>query len=557
MKFKKFIIPIIIIAAIAGFFIFKSKKATDIPENAPQIVEVMRGEVSATVSATGVLTPITTINLSSNVGGEIVEINVEEGDIVKAGQIIAKIDPSDLQSDLEQAQAENRSSQANLDSAKQSRDMQYIQTQSNIESAKQSLESAKKRLAQAQKEYDIQPTLTNESIKQAQTSLENAQANLSQIKNASNPQRLASAKSAYESAQASYNQNKNNLSRKKELHKKGFLSQSELDSAQEAYDVAQAQLSSAKKTYDTADGECNEALKSAQAQVDQARSALKVANANKVQIDIKKQDLEAAKASVKQAEASLMSAKSGVYQNQMREEAIRQADSQIVKSRAVLENAQTQLGYTTIKAPRDGVIINKYAEVGSVVTAGRSSMGGSGQGITIVDIADISRMQVVVNVDETDIAKIKMNQEVEVTVDVFSEEKFEAKVVKIAPMAEVEQNVTTIPVTVELAKTDNRLKPEMNATCDFIIRRAKNVLYLPIDAVTMTDKGAEVNVVKGGHEKMKSKPAPPEQKIVKTGISGDDYIEIVEGLKEKDKVIIPEVLPDMDGRRMRRPPRMF
>ena len=269
--------------------------------------------------------------------------------------------------------------------------------------------------------------------------------------------------------------------------------------------------------------------------MDTAVSALKVANTNKIQIDIKKQNLADTKAAVAQAEATLINAKSNVYQNQMKNEAIRQASAQIVKTSAAVNNAKTQLGYTTVKAPRDGVVTSKYVEVGSVVTSGKSSMGNTGKGITIVDIADISRMRVVVDVDETDIGKIKMNQKVDVTVDAYSDEHFSGKVIKIAPIAAEDQNVTTIPVTVELSKTDRRLKPEMNATCDFIVQKAEDVLYLPVDAVTATDNGQIVNVMKDG------KPVP---KKVQVGISGDDYIEIVSGLNEGDKVAIIEAPTD-------------
>ncbi|MBO7392577.1 MAG: HlyD family secretion protein [Abditibacteriota bacterium] len=611
-KIKKFIIPALVIAAAAGFFLWKNahKQTEETPTG--EITRVQRGRVASTVSATGVLTPITTINLSSNVGGEIVEMTVDEGDMVKAGQVIARIDPSDLKADLEQAEADNRSSQANLDSAKQNRDMQVIKTQSNIENAKQALAAAEKRLNQAQYEYNVQPTITAENINQAKTNLADAQAALEQTKKATVPQRLASAKASYNEAQAAFEKAENDYARKKELQAKGYISKSDFDAASESYQSAKARLDSAKKTYDTVNDECNQTVKAAEARVTNAQSALKVANANKVQIEIKRQELASAKASVAQAKAALISAKSGVYEDQMREDSIRQAEAQTVKSRAALDKAKTQLGYTDIKAPRDGVVIAKYAEVGSVVTAGKASMGGSGKGITIVDIADITRMQVEVNVDETDIAKVKMGQDVEVTVDAYEDEQFKGKVVKIAPMATSEQNVTSIPVTVEIAQTDNRLKPDMNATCDFIVEKVEDALYLPSEAVTMTDEGAQVQVLKGmksPEEMMKSGKGPKgmpkgmkpgqmpsgggrpsgmgrpsgapsgmgrsgkgapgglpkgvtvEKKIIETGVVGDDNTEIKSGLNEGDFILVPDATLDMFGsgnnNRRRGGPRMF
>ena len=80
-------------------------------------------------------------------------------------------------------------------------------------------------------------------------------------------------------------------------------------------------------------------------------------------------------------------------------------------------------------------------------------------------------MQVEVNVDEADIGQIRQGQPVRISVDAYPDERFRGRVTKIAPQAVAEQNVTTIPVTVEVSVREDRLKPGMNATCDFIVER--------------------------------------------------------------------------------------
>jgi RND family efflux transporter MFP subunit len=161
-------------------------------------------------------------------------------------------------------------------------------------------------------------------------------------------------------------------------------------------------------------------------------------------------------------------------------------------------------------------------------------MAGSGSGVTIVEIADVSRMRVEVDVDETDVSKIVLGQEVDVTVDACPDEHFPGKVIKIAPKAEVNSNVTTVPVTVELAHTDARLKPEMNATCDFVVGRRDNVLFVPVEAITDTDNGPQVMVLQNG------KPTPCS---VQVGLEGDDYCEITRGLADGERVIIATEAP--------------
>lgn len=519
------------IILIVGFFIARTRNS------APKTMDVQtdvvkRGTVMASVSGNGVLEPLTTVEVRSNVGGQIVELAVDEGDKVEAGQLIAKIDPADSIAALQQAKADYTSSNAKVTQSKQALTMQQLQTTASIEGAEQAVEASRQRLQQAEQEASLQPRLTTESIAQAKSALESAQANLSQVQSALTPQKLSSAKASYDQAEASFDEASKSLKRQKALLEKGFVAQSQVDSAEAQFASAKAQLEAAKSKFDTVKEESDQDIKNAQSKVTQAKSALAVAEANRVQDSLKQKELAASRASLKQAVASLATARSSVHQNQMKGEEVLQARAQLEKSRAAVENAATQLDYTTIVAPRSGVVVKKYVETGSIVTGGRQAIGGGGgAGITIVEIADTSRMQVVVDVDETDIDKIRMGQEVGVKVDAFPDEFFKAKVTKIAPKAEVTQNVTTVPVTVMLERTDPRLKPLMNASCDFIIDRKENVLYVPVEAISETDSGSEVTVMENDKQVTRK---------VEVGLTGDDYCEIASGLKDGEVVVLQE-----------------
>lgn len=520
------IVAIVIVAVV--FFRFRAAK-----RNQPilQTTVVKRDSILSSVSGNGVLEPVRTLELKSNVGGQIVKLTVDEGDVVKAGQLIAQIDPSDTISALRQAEADYDSAKSSLDQAAQGYSMQVVQTSTGISSSKHGLESSKQKLLQAQVEANTQPELTSQAIAQAESSLRSAEANLAQIKSATIPQTLASAESSYNSAKASYEQAAKDAQRQKALYQKGFVPAETVDEVEAQLSITKAQFDSAKSKYDTVKAETDQQLRDAESKVAQARSQLATAKANRIQIDLKMKDLAAAKAAYNQAKASLESATSNKYQNQIKAGAIINAKAALAKAKAQLENAKTELGYTTITTPMSGVVIKKYVEQGSIVTAGRQAMAGSGSGVTIVDIADTSEMWVVVDIDETDIGKISIGQDVDVTIDAFPDELFTGKVIKIAPEATITDNVTTIPVTVRLNNADRRLKPEMNASCDFVVSRKQNVLCIPIEALVETDSGAQVTVLEKGQ---------PVVRQVQVGLMGDDDCEIISGLREGETVVIPE-----------------
>ncbi|MCL5105626.1 MAG: efflux RND transporter periplasmic adaptor subunit [Armatimonadetes bacterium] len=497
--------------------------------------KVEMGTVTATVSANGTLQAFTTVQVKSNVAGQIVKLAVDEGDMVKAGQLIARIDPTDTRTAFEQSQADLAAAISKVYQAQQQRTMQNIQNSAQIESARRALAAARIRLEQAQAQARVQPSLTRAAIEQAQNNYEAAQAAIDQTSSALVPQKLASAQAGFDQAKASFDAAERENNRQKELLAKGFVSKSQADAAEEKYEVAKAQLDSVREKLKTIKSETDQDIKSAKARAQQAKAELDNAKANKIQDKLKQQEASAADAAVRQVKAALDAAlAAGKYNDPIRQGDITQAQATVTRQQAAFQNAQTQLGYTTIVAPRAGIVTKKYVEEGSIVTAGRSSFAGSGAGVGIVDIADVSRMYALVSVDETDIGQIKVGQEVDITVEAYPDELFTGKVTKIAPQSVMDQNVTTIPVTVELKRPDPRLKPGMNATCDFITGRRRNVLMAPNEAVKESDSGGTVTVILGDKQV---------ERKVKIGLAGKDYTEIKRGLKKGDTVVTAIIQP--------------
>lgn len=143
-------------------------------------------------------------------------------------------------------------------------------------------------------------------------------------------------------------------------------------------------------------------------------------------------------------------------------------------------------------------------------------------------------MFALVSMDETDIAQVEVGQEVDVTVEAYPDEIFDGKVTKIAPQSVTDQNVTTIPVTVEIEMPDPRLKPGMNVTCDFITGRVRDVLMVPGEAVTEGENGATVTLLDHGKQVTRK---------VEIGLVGTDYTQIKRGLKKGEKVVTAVIEP--------------
>lgn len=156
------------------------------------------------------------------------------------------------------------------------------------------------------------------------------------------------------------------------------------------------------------------------------------------------------------------------------------AQAQVVSSEVAVENARIALEDTDVRAPIRGTIIAKAVEPGTVIS---SPTQGISDGTALMEMADLSIVQVRTLVDETDIGKIEPGMPAEVTVAAYPNQPFEGEVLKIEPQAVVEQNVTTFPVVIELDNPDNLLKPGMNADVEISIASSESVAAVPSAAL--------------------------------------------------------------------------
>lgn len=258
-------------------------------------------------------------------------------------------------------------------------------------------------------------------------------------------------------------------------------------------------------------------------------------------------DMELAEANFKIAEQDLKSAEKNV-----------EASKYVVQSAlATVKEANENLMFTTITAPMGGIVSKLDVEKGERVV-GTSQMAGT----EMMRIADLGNMEVRVDVNENDIVRVSVGNEVEIDVDAYSylDKKFKGRVTAIANTANAKASadaVTEFEVKIRILNSsyadlvaNNKVpfRPGMTASVDIITNTKRDILSVPLGAVTTRIPKGE----KDGEEESKKRNRDEELKevvfvnvdgkaelrVVKTGISDFDNIEIVDGVSESDQVIV-------------------
>ncbi|MGA2420166.1 MAG: efflux RND transporter periplasmic adaptor subunit [Candidatus Acidiferrum sp.] len=209
---------------------------------------------------------------------------------------------------------------------------------------------------------------------------------------------------------------------------------------------------------------------------------------------------------------------------------IAKAEGMLAQSKAALDNAEEDLKNSTIVSPIDGLVLSRDVNVGDAVS---SILVLGSQATPIMTIGDVSEVYVQGKVDEADIGKVYLNQPARIVVESFKDKKFTGKVTKISPLGKEKDNVTTFEVRVSIANSTGELKAAMSANAEILLEEKKNVLMVP-EAALIYDKERKASVelpdAKGENGKKKVS--------VNLGISNGVKTEIVEGLKEKQQVIL-------------------
>jgi HlyD family secretion protein len=294
------------------------------------------GEIALT--AGGYIIPRVRVEVSSKTSGRVEELLVDKGDLVREGQILARLDNKEILSQLAQARANRQA----------------------------------------------------------------AAARLSEVERGSRPEEIRRAQAAVEQAEANRRTAGISLDRAKTLSQSGVFAKQTLDDAQNIYDVAEAQLKVARENYELA------------------------------RLGPRQEQIELARAQLAEAEAAI-----GWW--------------------------ETQLENTIIRAPVSGTVLERLVEKGEMVTTGYVS--GRGAKSAFVSIANLKDLEVELDINEADIARVHLGQKCTVSPDSYPDRKYEGHVREIAP--EANRQKATIQVRVSIMNPDKYLVPETNAKVNF------------------------------------------------------------------------------------------
>ena len=345
----------------------------------------------------------TEVDVSAKVAGQITSLRVDEGDPVRANDVLAQLDSDELAAQVQQAEAALASARANL------AELLAGTRPEDIRRAQAQYQAATQAQQQAQAHYDL-------------------------VKAGPRAEEIAQLRASVRQAEVALADAERELVRLQGLENQGAVARQQVDLQRTRRDSAAAQL-------------------------DAARERLRAA-----EVGSRPQEIAAAAAALRQAQDQMRAVKAALdlVVAGPRAETIEAARARVAQAEAVLKAAQTQFGYTTIRAPVDGVVVLRAAELGELVTPGTP----------ILRVSVIDRPWLRVYVPETDLGRVKLGQKADVISDTYPDRKYPGRVVEIAEQPEfTPKNVQTreervklvFGVKIEVENPNRELKPGMPA----------------------------------------------------------------------------------------------
>lgn len=526
-------------------------------ETAPQPTSrVERGMVATKVSASGALASIKSTQVGFPKGAKLDTIAVKVGDTVRAGQVLARLDSFAFQQQLNQQQSQLRNQQALLD---------RLLNGNTIEQANRTLDQARKIKDVTEDNVDAQRKLDETTVRNAQRAYDEAQRQQAQAQRGLDFCRTHSPAAAPAPAPAPATDlfGGPNAPGTRPTYGGGVLPPFPLTSNEgRGRPDRDGQLGRNTSDYYGESqgggdpcGQFVQGLNSSRNGVIQTRTTLQQAQKQK------RVNETQGRVSIENAEATVVSALNG--QDSAKSDTPANIDAQrglVANAAALVALAQRDLNDTVLYAPTDGTVgqingnIGEYIGsqtglttqapgseaaipgVGAAATSSQNqisvSTNGSRNGGSFMVLNNVDTFQVVVPFEESDAAKVKVNQPVEVNYDALPDVTSEGRVLSISPVGTDISGVTNYYATIVLNNPDPQLKDGQTAEAGVLTESKDNVLTVPNNAV-----------IKQGGKSFVSVPGPdgqPMQKPFQPGAVGDDRTEVLSGLNEGDQILLPQ-----------------
>ena len=489
----KWMVPVACVAVLGGWFILRPDRAQDanVDVNYVQTTPEKR-DLSNSLSGTGTLNPANTYNVKSLVAGKVLTSTIEEGDIVEEGTVLYTVDASDATTKAEQASITLQQAQRSYDKTV---DRQYVRAE--VAGVVATLKVAKGDEVTSGQEVAV----IRDSSKM--------------VLHLEFPAADAAAFSVGQSAEVTLDGTFETLTGTvtavtgtDTLSTGNLLTRTVTITVRNAGGLTTAQAATA-----TINGVSCIAAKCFEYQAERTLTTLAAGTVTAINVQeggaVNKDDI------VLQISGEDLT------------EAIQSAAETLRSAELNMDNLQEAMNNYTVTSPISGTIIEKNAKAGDALTAGAD----------LCTIYDLSYLVMVINVDELQVSDVSVGQSVQVTADAVPDKTYTGTVTRVSMKGTSSGGTTTYPVTVRIDETEG-LRPGMNANAESVTAEAGNALAVPNAAIV---RGGYVLVTKDSPSAANADPdmTAPEGYVyvpVKTGVSDDDYTQIISGVSGNDTV---------------------
>ena len=461
---------------------------------APPIVAlatVQVRDVTHTFSATGTVEAPLNVKLAPKVTGRVDFVGVREGDRVRKGQVLVRIDPSEVEANVQQAAANLAEAQYRLAQAELNQGPADVSVTTQIRQQKAAVASAEADYKQTRTNYDAQLAAAAASVTDAEA-------------------RIGNARAAIKSAQANLENAKTRYNRIAGLYEKGYVAAQDVDDAKAAVSVQESAV-------DTARGLLNSATAQRQAVEQQAAIVKEKGQA----------DIEAAHARLEQARSSLEYAQANAVQKPAYQQSLAALRASVAAARAALRSAEARRRDTVLRSPLDGYVTARYADPGAIATPGQPILG----------VQFMKQVWVTIAVPEEIYARVHIGQPARVALDALPGRTFSGSIIQVNPSADTDSRQFVVRVI--LSNTEGLFKPGMFGRVYIETDRVRDAVVVPREAVQRDGSGAYVIAV--------DRSSKAERRPVTTGVEDTKFIAIEQGVRPGDRVVTMSAFPVRDG----------
>ena len=489
----KWLVPVLCVAVAGGVFLLRPQQAkpasvdASYTEAAPE-----RRDVTNTLSGTGTLNPANTYTVKSLVDGKVLTGTIEEGNIVEESNVLYTIDSSDASTNFEKAEIAMQQAQRSYDKVV---DRQYVRAE--VAGVVSSLKVTKGDEVTSGQEVAV--------IRDSSRMLLTLEFPAADAANFSVGQSAAvTLDGTFEQLDGTVT----SVSGTDALSAGNLLTRTVTITVKNAGGLTTAQAATASINGVSSIGSATFAYQAERTLTAQAAGTVTSINVQEGS-EVAKDDIIL-----------------GLSGDDLTE-SIQSASESLRSAEISMQNLQDTMNNYTITAPISGTIIEKDAKVGDAVKTGD----------TLCIVYDLSYLEMNINVDELQISSISVGQQVQITADAVPDKTYVGTVTRVSMKGTANGGTTTYPVTIRIDDTDG-LRPGMNANAEIVVAEANNALVVPNAAVV---RGSYVLVTKDSPSAANADTAmeAPEGFVyvpVKTGVSDDDYTQIVSGIQEGDTI---------------------